>query len=299
MSKRIISQSEVDAFLSCRRKHYYAHGEKIAPIQSSAALNRGTIGHDALDAYFTARKEGKSHNDCAQAGIDRLNSHFSTENIKVLTELTPILTYWFSNAAQELTGHWEILEVEKEYRLEVPGGQVNGDTLIFPFKIDLLIKDKHSGKKYIVDNKFIQDFYSNDLISVLPQLAKYVGAMRMMGHNVSGAFYNMIRTRPMKSGSLNDKVRIVDANLNDEKIKEYLREQFSAMRQIKHLKDLDGDTWRDKYALRTANQFNCRACPFLDLCTIDLTGAHGRDLHVKSFYKDNDYGYEELTEDGE
>ena len=295
MSKRIISQSEVDSFLSCKRRHYYAHGEKIVPIQSSAALNRGTIGHDALDAYFTTRKNGGGHSASVEAGMDRLNSHFSTENIKVLTELTPILQYWFNTAAPQLTGAWEILEVEKEYRLEVPGPQVNGETLVFPFKIDLLIKNVHTGKIYVVDNKFLQDFYSNDLITVLPQLAKYVGAMRMMGHDVSGALYNMIRTRPMKSGSLNDKVRVVDAGLNDAKIKGYLREQFSAMRQIKHLKDIDRDTWRDKYALRTANQFNCRACPFLDLCTIDLTGANGRDLHVKSFYKDNDYGYEELS----
>lgn len=299
MSKRIISQSEVDAFLSCKRKHYYAHGEKITPIQSSAALNRGTIGHDALDAYFTARKEGRPHEDCAQAGMDRLNSHFSTENVKALTELTPILTYWFEYAAQELTGYWEILEVEKEYRLEVPGGQVNGETLIFPFKIDLLVKDKHSGKVFAVDNKFLQDFYSNDLISVLPQLAKYVGALRMLGIPVKDGVYNMLRTRPMKSGSLNDKARVIYTGMNDAKIRGYLREQFSAMRQIKHLKDLDSDTWRDKYALRTANQFNCRACPFLDICTIDLTEAHGRDLHVRSFYKHNDYGYEELSENGD
>ena len=56
----VISQSEVDAFLGCRRRHFYAHGEKIAPIQFSDALTRGTIGHEALEKAFTAKKEGIS-----------------------------------------------------------------------------------------------------------------------------------------------------------------------------------------------------------------------------------------------
>ena len=291
MSNRIISQSEVDAFLSCKRKHYYAHGEKITPVQSSGALNRGTIGHAALDAYFVTRKEGGEHMDAVRAGRDALNSHFSTENMQVLTELTPLLEYWYG-WAQENTKNWGIVEVEKEYRLEVPGGKSNGETLIFPFKIDLLIRQ--NGSLYLIDHKFVQDFYKYDLVTVLPQLAKYTGALRMMGVDVKDAAYNMIRTRPLKKASIDEKLKIEQARLNDAKIKQYLREQFSAMRQIKALKDLDGDTWLEKYALRSANQFNCRTCPFLDLCTMDLTGASGRELHVKSFYKPNEYGYEEV-----
>lgn len=289
----LISQSEVDAYLMCRRRHFYAHGEKIVPIRSSEALNRGTIGHDALDAFFQERKNGGSHKSCVDASRERLNSHYSVENMAVLTQLYPLMDTWWA-WAESATAGWEVVATEEEYRLQVPKTD-----LIFPFKIDLLIRQESNGKLYLVDHKFVQDFYSSDLITILPQTAKYVGAMRMLGTDVADGVYNMIRTRPLKNKGIEDKIRTPQVGLTDAKIKQYLREQFSAMKQIAALKNMEQKDWENRYALRSANQFNCRTCPFLDLCTMDLTGAVGRDKHVATFYQENTYGYKEVEPSGE
>lgn len=289
----VISQSEVDTYLGCRRRHFYAHGEKIAPIQYGVALTRGLIGHEALADAFNARKSGASLSEMKSVAMDKLGELMVPENMTVVAELGNLLTYFFDNA--DWIKNWEILEVEKEYRVPVP----NTEGLTFPFKVDLLIRDKANGNRMmVVDNKFVQDFYRGDLISILPQMAKYVGALKMLDMPVKDAYYNMIRTRPLINKPVTEKLKLEICNLSQAKIDHYLREQFAAMKQINALKTkVSMDDWRDKYALRSANQFNCRTCPFLDLCSLDLVNGN-RELHIKAFYQENTYGYEEEVDNG-
>lgn len=284
MSK-VISQSEVDSFLSCKRRHYYAHMEKIKPKTYSKALNRGTIGHDVLAQYYLSLKELRSVDQAKEDAMQVLNKYAQAENMEVLLELTVILNRFFSWAAATQM-HWEILEVEQEHRIPVPGTD-----LIYPFKADLLVRDTKRDKVILVDHKFIQDFYKDDLIAILPQMGKYVGALQMAGIQVDDGAYQMLRTRSVKSTDINDHLRLQYMNLKQVKIDRYLKEQFSGMKQISAASKIDQETYRENFALRSANQFNCRSCPYLDLCTLDLQEGN-RDLHIRSFYEPNDYGYE-------
>lgn len=287
----LISQSEVDAFLTCRRRHYYAHIEKIKPKQYSEALSRGLIGHEILDAYYSHLKENPGAFDAAEyTARAKMDEFVSVDNLKVLQELATYLTPFFA-WAKETQQDWIILEVEKEFRYPVPGTE-----LTFPFKVDLLYQNRRTQRIYMVDHKFLRDFYREDLVAILPQMAKYVGALRKMGYQVHDGQYQMIRTRNLKSTNIADKLKIQDMGLKEAKIEHYLREQFSAMMQIHQAKTaVPQEVWRDKYALRSANQFNCRNCPFLDLCGLDLINGN-RELHIAAFYEPNDYGYEELDE---
>ena len=284
MSK-VISQSEVDSFLSCKRRHYYAHMEKIKPKTYSKALNRGTIGHDVLAQYYLSLKELRSVDQAKEDAMQVLNKYAQAENMEVLLELTVILNRFFAWAAATQM-NWEILEVEQEHRIPVPGTD-----LIYPFKADLLVRDTKRDKVILVDHKFIQDFYKDDLIAILPQMGKYVGALQMAGIQVDDGAYQMLRTRSIKSTDINDHLRLQYMNLKQVKIDRYLKEQFSGMKQISAASKIDQETYRENFALRSANQFNCRSCPYLDLCTLDLQEGN-RDLHIRSFYEPNDYGYE-------
>lgn len=284
MSK-VISQSEVDSFLSCKRRHYYAHFEKIKPKVYSKALNRGTIGHDVLARYYLSLKELKTYDQAEEDARAVLNNYAQPENMEVLLELSLILNRFFPWAAATQT-NWEILEVEQEHRIDVPGTD-----LVYPFKADLLVYDRVKGKTFLVDHKFIQDFYKDDLIAILPQMGKYVGALQMAGTKVDDGIYQMLRTRSVKSTDINDHLRLQYMNLKQVKIDRYLKEQFSGMKQIAAASKIDQETYRENFALRSANQFNCRTCPYLDLCTLDLQEGN-RDLHIRSFYEPNDYGYE-------
>lgn len=285
MSKPI-SQSEADSFLSCKRRHYYAHGEGIAPKAFSPALTRGTMGHAVLDAYYSSLKEGESRATAESKGREVLTQFFEPANVEEITKLSLIFNDYFKMVETTQAG-WTILEVEKEYRVPVPGTD-----MLFPFKIDLMIKDAH-GRKILIDNKFVQDFYSPELIGILPQLTKYAGALEMVGEGVDLMAYNMLRTRPLKNGSLDDKFRFQEIKPNKTKTEQYMREQFSTMRQIEAVRTrVTMEEWEANYALRSANQFNCRMCPFLELCYKDLINAPGRELFIETFFEPNTYGYD-------
>jgi len=62
------------------------------------------------------------------------------------------------------------------------------------------------------------------------------------------------------------------------------------MQRIAMLKTLPSEVWSDS-ALRAASSFNCQNCQFLDICTLDLTKAGGRSIHLRQFYVPNKYGY--------
>jgi len=288
----LISQSEADAFLTCRRRHYYAHIEKIKPKKFSEALNRGTLGHLILEAYYKHLKENPGAFDSAQKAAEAVMAElYSDENLQTLGELANLFKYFFP-WAQVTQKDWEILEVETEYRYPVPGTD-----LVFPFKVDLIYRDRRSGRNYMVDHKFIRDFYFPELIVILPQMAKYIGALRRLGVQIHDGQYQMIRTRAFKTEQpIENRLKIQNMNLKDSKIDHYMREQFSTMMQIQQAKNLPQEVWRDRYALRSANQFNCKNCPFLDLCSLDLLNGN-RELHIKAFYEPNDYGYEEFTDE--
>lgn len=293
-----VSQSEADSFLTCARKHYYAHGESgtgLMPQSVSQPLSRGTVGHSILEEYFTHRKQNKSHQDCVAAAMAKTMGFLSGEvqeeyvdGVTAATELIEIFSrgnFWewlWTN-----TQHWDILEIEEKYLVQVD------DDLEFAMRLDLLVRDRQKNKVYLVDHKFIYNFYDPNLVAVLPQMAKYVAALRHNGISVDDGIYLMVRTRSLKEPGPDNRFQLMPANLKDSKINAYWSEQVAAMKRIKAIKDIDRTQWREQWALRTANQFTCNICPFIDLCTLDLNGGAKRDLMIKSFYAPNSYGYED------
>lgn len=265
ISRDLISQSEVDTFLICERKHYYAYGERLQPKEFPTAISRGTLGHRALQTHY----EGGNWRDY-------LNK-FTIENpdsIEVVLEIKKIIPAYLNY--YENDKDWEILTVEREFRL----GNM-------PMQPDLVVREKSTGKIFVVDHKFLYNFYSNRLISMMPQLKKYMGALRLLGYPVDGYIYNMIRYRQ----NAKDKFyRHRNDNVHPKAVDRFIKEQDSAMKHIRIFKDLSLETWEDT-ALRTATVGNCKNCWFLDLCDHDLNGLYGRDLLVSSSYEPNTYGY--------
>lgn len=280
----LISQSEVDQFLSCQRKHYYGFGEKLQPRQHGEGLQRGILGHEVLAAYYSMLLETKALTSRYSALTKEIttisNSIISREmqlnplNMTMLSKLHSLLEAYFIHYEDELD-EWQILAVEQEFRL--------GD---FPFKPDLIKRHKQTGKVVVVDHKFLYNFYSDSAYEIMPQLVKYVGALRKLGYEVHGAQYNMLRHRDNAKEKFR-RVQIVPTQL---KINTFLDEQLEAMERISDLRSLPREQWERK-VLRTASSFNCQHCSFLSLCTSDLNNYAGRDLLVATSYEPNTYGY--------
>ena len=277
-----ISQSEVDSFLSCRRKHYYSFGEKLQSKRHGDGLNRGIIGHDVLATYYKLLISGVSANEAADQALSRLHAPEIAiiDNIPVILGLRTLLRDYF-NFYEDEVNDWEFLAVEKEFRWED-----------FPFKPDLVKRNRKTGKVFVVDHKFLYNFYNPGMLDIMPQLAKYTGALRRLGFQVAGAEYNMLRHR----SNAQEKFKRLAVSFTDTRIDTFIREQKILAEKIRELKSGTLEEWERK-SVRTASSFNCQHCPFLSLCTTDVNGYTGRDLLVRMAFEPNTYGYTSEVEE--
>lgn len=293
--KHLISQSEVDAYLSCKRKHYYSFGMPIVdsdtgveshgiqPKSHSVSLSRGIVGHAVLDTYYNSILAGDSHAMAVQNSnnflAEQIASADSPLDIQLLVEISEIVGRYFNHYEDE--GRvYEPLAVEKEFRYEV------SDTLVFPFKPDLVKRDRFTGEIILVDHKFVYNFYQERSLPIMPQTSKYVYALNALGYEVSSAEYNQISTRKNSKTPFNRQ----PIPLKPTKMQNFWKEQIQAMEEIEALKEGSVEEWEAK-ALRTASAFNCTNCPFLDICVAELEETNGIDLLIDNFFMPNKYGY--------
>lgn len=284
-----ISQSEVDSYLNCRRKHWYAFGEPTAvgrgiePLHHGQSLTRGNIGHGVLELYYKCIMEGYKHKEAYEEALASLSGLMADANkVQYVIELTPILARYFLTYEDDLR-EWEPLAIEQEFKFEIPNSE-----LIFPFKVDGIFRHKPSGRMLIWDHKFLWNYYKPKSMMIMPQLAKYAFALEAMGYDISDGMYNMISTRP------NSKEPFRRAHLglgkHQSKKRQFFKEQIQTMQEIVAVKNLEPEKWLER-SVRQASSFNCTNCQFLDLCIDDLNQVPGRALTIENFYKPNTYGY--------
>jgi CRISPR/Cas system-associated exonuclease Cas4 (RecB family) len=259
-----VAHSEVEQFLICERRHYYNYGLAVKPKVVSTALYRGTVGHSALQAYYQALKEGKSQSEaraCAYGAIYDDKGVRSLENAKVQSELTTILTQYFDHYANE---DLVPIEIESRYKLEI------SEQVTMPFTIDGLYSSSKYGGLILMDHKFTYNFFNDLILSVLPQLVKYMGVLRQYGYAVSKAMYNELRYRRLKSGEY--QFRRTPLSIPTTRMDRTLSEHISVGHRIAARKQLPLEEW-SRRSLRVANKFSCDKCPYVSICAADLRGA--------------------------
>lgn len=292
-----ISQSEADAFLNCKRKHYYAFGEPCAdgskgiqPIRHSEALSRGTMGHEGMAAAYQEIKDGGSYTKAKAAAVARIGKlMLESGDIAMGSQLISLVSNYFDYYAVDDVREWEVLAVEHEFRYEMPE-----HNMVFPFRPDVIMRSRFTGKVYIWDHKFVYNWYDARSLEIMPQLVKYTHALRLMGFEVEGGLYNQLSTRKNSRNPFNREPLPVTAIKGEA----FWEEQVATMLQIVEQKDRNPLVWKNT-ALRTASSFNCKNCPFLDICVSDLEKRNGRALLLSNFYAPNKYGYGKEIEAGE
>lgn len=294
---KIISGSEVDQWLSCERKHYYAFGQPvkfdgveshgIEPLTHSDSLRRGNFGHAVLEEYYKAAASGCTHNEAKKIAMDHgttLVSEVATDpaSSKLFSSTLVLVVQYLNQFSYEIEQKLiKPLAVEHEFRYEVPGTD-----LVFPFKPDAVIQDLETKKIWIWDHKFLYNFYTDKTTPIMPQLTRYAYALRQMGFKVDGVLYNMLSTR----NNSKQPFRRLEKELNPKSAVRFWDEAVRTMVDITKRKNGDPQIWEHE-ARRTASDFNCKNCSFLDLCVSDLEDRRGRHLLINNFYKPNTYGY--------
>lgn len=253
-----VSHSEVESYLRCERQHYYGYGLEIQRRSVSDALLRGVLGHATLEVLFREMMAGKSFDDARELAHSFLMESATTVPVLV-AEIVECLEFFYE--AYPFHG-WKILGVEFEQTLEVT------DDLAMPFVIDLVIQDQYNDV-WIIDHKFMYDFITDRDAELMPQIAKYMVGMRILGHRIDKAAYSVLRYRSLKTPTADSKYKFTPITITPERLKQTITEQIIVSDRIQKSKRTPIAEWSGN-AMRTANKMVCNSCSFRSLCVAEL-----------------------------
>jgi CRISPR/Cas system-associated exonuclease Cas4 (RecB family) len=286
-----VSHSEVDSYLLCRRKHYYGYGLSLQRVRESSSLATGTAGHRILEAFYRTILDTGLTVEEQQTGFHKAMDVALATYEEIVNEgyedgdrrakLKDILfntEYGYFNNEFFVNNGWRILAVEADYNLLYD----EETQASYPFVVDLIVQDPE-GAYVVIDHKFVYDFYTPESTDLQPQIPKYIGALRALGHEVAYGAYNMLRTRTIKEPTAESNHFFMILKPNATRITTTFMEQLGVAAEIQALKELPLDV-QEKRAYRTANKMICQSCSFRDLCSTELMGGNV-ELMKKTEYK--------------
>jgi len=138
-----VSNGRVKIWRHCRNAHYYKYVENIEPKKKKAALVKGSIIHDMIDAWLKG-KDWKSVLEVYNGLYDQLFKEEQEEYGDIINDMSRVM--------QGYTDKWqneklECLETEKEIELELVPGRIKLTGVI-----DRIYKD-HKDRIWLGESK--------------------------------------------------------------------------------------------------------------------------------------------------
>ncbi len=278
--KPTISHSEAETLVRCERQHYYSFGEKITSIQRSDALTRGQIGHLLMETFFKHYQETKDFEGSMQVMVAKAAKILTPYNAKNIGYLLLTMQGFFAFYRERIE-RWEIVYIEKTFKLET-------SDFIYAFTPDAIVRE--NGQLVLIDWKFVYDFYDADMIDLMPQIPRYIGALRALGEHVSHGYYAFLRYRNIKAEGENNRFLLHKTNPGNDRVKNSFRDLILSVEPISKFKAMPLDVWAVNVR-RTAEQKVCtKMCNFKSLCVAELNGSDGKLIRQMN-YEASSYGY--------
>lgn len=284
-----VSHSEVESYLTCRRKHYYGYTLGLKRKQEGAGLAFGTAGHSILEAFYSAileagdtrAKQKKAFDtavSAAQARYDELVAGGWDDEFTGKIDLHRLIFEFYLPNEPFVKQGWLVQAVEAEFNLEYD----SENQLRLPFVVDLIAVSP-GGFTTIVDHKFLGQFYNTADTDIQGQIPKYIGALRALGHKVHEGMYNMLKTYDYKNPPKPEQVLMqLPVKPNGQRVQQTFIEQIGVSEEIQGLKQMDPEDL-DARSYRVADKRVCQGCSFRDLCTSELSGGNTKLLIASEF----------------
>ncbi len=281
---RNISNSEVQAWLSCRLMYYYAYVLTLKPKGVQYALDRGTIGHAAMEFYINRRLEGATHEEAMSAMPEYWQSLTCGIDLKME------VMFLFNRYMEFHKGwpEWKLLGTEQRHDM------ILTDDITIPITYDLMVEEIATGNILIGDFKFTYDFWKPVAHALNGQMYKYITVMQKNGINVVGGFVEEIRTRSLGAEKSSDYRNLwrrqfyyPSAVRRRNALKQHLQASFEIIKFWTKTKE---EMYDD--AIPVMNQYGpCKYCSFSGLCISRLDGKDVTyDIEV-DFEQNTTYGY--------
>jgi len=201
--------------------------------------------------------------------------------MEIIAQIDPLLqSYWRFYDPKE----WEILAVEETFDLPIT------EEYTMPAKLDLVVRERNTGKMAVVDHKFKGEFIGPTILALNAQQPKYIFALKHMDYEVDHAILNVVRTRKMKDPGPDQLFKRHVIKPSIAKMQNVLKQQIIASREITKYRSLETEQ-RKSVAIPVLNEIVCKFCPFAELCSSELDGGDIEYLIANEFQQRESYGY--------
>ncbi len=261
-----VSNTRTTVHNTCTRQEYYIYDMKITPRVPSIAKYRGTMGHEALAAYYRAMQDGYSLDDCLDAAITVLK----VETMRIASdsaedpELVNILKQ-IKNLLKGYMNYWRVEPFKVLAVEETMTAPINDDAEYLMI-LDLLVEmtsGKYKGSLVVMDHKFVYNFKSKVELELDAQLPKYIKTCRANGYFVTRGIFNQIRYREQKDQSPEKYFLREDLKSTKTEWDTIWEEQTDAAIEI---------AAGTRPVRRSLNSYVCKGCDFANLCKAELRG---------------------------
>lgn len=293
----LISNSEVDSFLTCERKHLFSFVFEREAKKKSRSLSIGIVGHEVLAVYYRALQAGMNKGDAEKEAMRHLTGIFREDEYDPdsLATVYSLINRYISQ--DTLAGGTRILEVETDFYLPIT------EEYWYAMRLDLLVEalvGSLRGKVLLVDHKFTYDFYTEDDLQLNPQMPKYAAAVRHAGYPVYDAYINQIRTRfpahLIEKKTSADLFSRMPVDLTVPRVRSALSHQMIISKRIIERRKMPIELQIEE-AVPVLNKMICRNCPFKSACAMVEDGLPVEKA-LGPEYKIRKYGYSKEEIDG-
>lgn len=290
MEPRPISNSETGSWLQCTQKYWFEFVLKIEPKTLSDPLSIGNLGHEALQRYGEARLEGATHDKAqevaeAEVLVPAINN--ARDRVDNVLKVQDIVRRYHSY--RQGWPEWEILGVEQRHDLKIT------DEFSLPMRYDMLVRDRKTNKKALVDYKFTWDFWTPEAHEINIQFPKYVSILNAAGMDVQGAYLEELRYRPMKDMSFDKHFKRTAYFPSLASRRNALKQHVKASKQIVRFHELS-EAEQEEQIIPILSKHICKFCSFQNLCTTKLNGGD-ISYSIETQFVDKTYGYTAINQE--
>lgn len=326
----VISNSKLKSWTRCQRLYYYSWVLKLQPKRKREQLEKGTLTHSCLEAYYRSGMDPKAILRPIKLYRKKLSKLFEEEQVlyesipaDAATILRSYHRHWRDDKRIEVLEHDGEPVIERAYVVPLTGNIEVG------FTIDLGVKDKLG--EWVADHKTAKQLPSDDFRMTDTQSTIYMwGFEQVRGKPVTGMLWNYIRTKTptvpevLQNGKLSrrknmdtdrytylkaikalgqdpedyaDMLETLPSSKNFyhrircPRNKYMLKETLTALAVSgKRIASLEGEQ-NPRYYVRSIS-FMCDRCEFRTLCTAEMMG-HDTKFIIKKSYeprKEDNYG---------
>lgn len=284
MSRHTISYSELGSLRRCGLKHQLSYVERWTKAQKpDSALAKGSAWHLVMETHYTILRQvrGMSQEDQLKVARDAVDQVM----LSMPTDLADLIEWMYSGYVR-LYGadmNWDILGIEHKASatLLTPSGAKS--SYVLKFVIDLVVRDRRTGKITIIDHKSGKDLPKALALALDDQFGLYPWGLRQLGRDVSHLTWNAARTLRLEA----DKASPGATSL-EERFKRVpllrTKAELDTVAQEAYLSASSGYSALARYkklgvdAPRTTDIRSCGwSCDFYDAC---IQGRRGRDLRT-------------------